>query len=38
MCDTNTINMIFYLLKVQHAQKKKLGIVELSKEFKVGTL
>jgi hypothetical protein len=31
MCDTNTINVTFYLLKVLHAQKKSEGIVELSK-------
>ena len=40
MYDTNTINVIFYLLKVLHAKKKKksVGIIELSKKLRVGTL
>jgi hypothetical protein len=44
MCDTNTINVTFYLLKVLHALKKKkekkksVGIVELSKKLRVDTL
>ena len=42
MCDTNTINVTFYLLKVLHAQKKKrkkkVGIVELSKKLRMDTL
>ena len=38
MCDTNTINVTFYLLKVLHALKKSMCIVELSKNLRVGTL
>ena len=38
MCDTNTINVTFYLLKVLHAQKKNVGIVELFKKFGVDIL
>jgi hypothetical protein len=38
MCDTNTINVTFYLLKVLHALKKSMFIVELSKNLRVGTL
>ena len=29
MCDTNTINMTFFLLKVQHTQNKKCGYCKI---------
>jgi hypothetical protein len=39
MCDTNTINVTFYLLKVLHTLKKKsVSIVELSKKLRLDTL
>ena len=38
MCDTNTINMTFFLLKVQHTHKKNVDIVKLSKKLRVDTL
>ena len=38
MCDTNTINVTFYLLKVLHALKKSVGTVELSKKLRMNTL
>jgi hypothetical protein len=38
MCDTNTINMTFFLLKVQHTHKKNVDIVKLSKKLGVDTL
>ena len=37
MCDTNTINMTFYQLKVQH-KKKNVDIIELSKKLRMDTL
>ena len=36
MYDTNIINVIFYLLKILHAQKKSMSIVELSKKIEGG--
>jgi hypothetical protein len=38
MCDTNIINVTFYLLKVLHALKKSMSTVELFKKLRVGTL
>ena len=38
MCDTNTFNVTFYLLKVLHAQKKSVSIIELSQKIKGGHL
>ena len=38
MCDINTINMTFYLLKVLHALKKSVGITELSKKLRMDIL
>ena len=36
MCDTNTINVTFYLLKVLHLLKKSVSIVELVKKIEGG--
>ena len=38
MCDTNIINVTFYLLKILHAQKKNVDIVELFKKLRMDTL
>ena len=36
MCDTNTFNVTFYLLKILHAQQESVDIVELSKKIEGG--
>jgi hypothetical protein len=36
MCDTNTINVTFYLLKILHAQKKKCGYCRIIQKIEGG--